>query len=49
MHAVPSAREPTQAWLMDMDGVLVHEEQAIPRSRNRSMNRSANAGSRSWS
>ncbi|HTI35444.1 MAG TPA: HAD-IIA family hydrolase [Miltoncostaea sp.] len=24
------SREPTQAWLMDMDGVLVHEERAIP-------------------
>jgi NagD protein len=23
-------REPVKAWLMDMDGVLVHEEQAIP-------------------
>jgi NagD protein len=23
-------REPIKAWLMDMDGVLVHEEQAIP-------------------
>src|SRR5688572_20079012 len=23
-------REPLKAWLMDMDGVLVHEEQAIP-------------------
>ena len=23
-------REPIQAWLMDMDGVLVHEEEAIP-------------------
>jgi NagD protein len=23
-------REPNKAWLMDMDGVLVHEEQAIP-------------------
>ncbi|HTI35867.1 MAG TPA: hypothetical protein VL422_19475, partial [Miltoncostaea sp.] len=23
-------REPAQAWLMDMDGVLVHEERAVP-------------------
>ena len=23
-------RGPIQSWLMDMDGVLVHEEQAIP-------------------
>jgi NagD protein len=23
-------RGPIEAWLMDMDGVLVHEEQAIP-------------------
>ncbi|HEV7460451.1 MAG TPA: TIGR01457 family HAD-type hydrolase, partial [Solirubrobacteraceae bacterium] len=23
-------RGPTRAWLMDMDGVLVYEEQAIP-------------------
>jgi len=31
MQAVPAAnREPIQAWLMDMDGVLVHEENAIP-------------------
>jgi NagD protein len=31
MHAVPAPnREPTRAWLMDMDGVLVHEEQSIP-------------------
>ena len=31
MHAVPPAhREPIKAWLMDMDGVLVHEETAIP-------------------
>jgi NagD protein len=29
MQSVPD-REPTRAWLMDMDGVLVHEEQAIP-------------------
>jgi NagD protein len=28
MHAV--TRRPIHAWLMDMDGVLVHEEQAIP-------------------
>jgi NagD protein len=31
MQHVPSKpREPIQSWLMDMDGVLVHEEQAIP-------------------
>jgi NagD protein len=31
MQQVPSKpREPIQSWLMDMDGVLVHEEQAIP-------------------
>jgi NagD protein len=31
MQPVPSkTREPIQSWLMDMDGVLVHEEQAIP-------------------
>ena len=29
MQSVPD-REPTRAWLMDMDGVLVHEENAIP-------------------
>jgi NagD protein len=31
MQAVPpKTREPIRSWLMDMDGVLVHEEQAIP-------------------
>ena len=25
-----SEREPTKAWLMDMDGVLVHESVALP-------------------
>jgi NagD protein len=31
MQPVPAkTREPIQSWLMDMDGVLVHEEQAIP-------------------
>ena len=30
LRAAPEPRREIHSWLMDMDGVLVHEDQAIP-------------------
>ena len=42
-------RREIHSWLMDMDGVLVHEEHAIPGADRFIERAQASTGSRSWS
>ncbi len=42
-----TVRPPIECWLTDMDGVLVHEDQALPGAA-KSCGRWSNVNGRSW-